>query len=210
MDKVRGLVELSHMKDQPKKESGITIGKLFHGLVGAGIGLGVAKAISSKFDIDPSYSSALNYVGAAAGAALNMGILKRSNMSELPSMEKLASALPVIEEQRRNAFQLGFIKAAIDVGYFTKSSAAVLPVPMIPITPSGLLSIPRGISGAIRRSGELVGNIAGAADAPDEDEVDIAKLEVAREMLRERLDSLLAERRNSALRGVLAKRRMAG
>lgn len=204
-DKIRGLANLSVLerKKEPKKE-GLTLGRLFHGLVGAGVGLGVAKLISNKYDVSPEFSKTLSIIGASAGAALNSGLIKMSD-NKLPSYDELQTACVKIAEQRRNLFKMGFNKALKDSGYFKKVSA-VMPVPMIPITPSSIMAIPKGLSGTITNSADIAGSALGALDSPNPEEETIARLQVEHELLQEKLQKLLSDRRNRVLRQILAKR----
>jgi hypothetical protein len=139
---------------------------------------------------------------------LNSGLIKLSGdeMSDLPSADELDEAVVKIGEQRRNAFRVGFMRGTLDSDYFEKTGAALLPIPTIPITPTSILSIPKGIASAVTSTGDVVGTTLGAMEAPDPDEEEIAKLQVERELLEERLERLRADKRNRLLRKLLAKR----
>lgn len=206
MDTVRSRV--AAMDDEPKEERfHITVGDVLHGALGAAFGAGVAKGVGGMLGVSPRFADKLETAAMAVGAGLNTGVIK---MSEEQEIERLREAAPKMEQQRKHAFRLGFIKAAHDAGAFQseeqKKVAALLPIPSLVVNPVGLLSIPRGVARGISSGAGIAGSLLGTADAPDEDEQEITSLRVQKELMEEQLQKLKADRRNRELRKVLAKR----
>lgn len=187
MDRVRHSSNLESLVDQPAPKSRRwTLGDVIHGAIGAGMGAGIAKGVSRTFGLSPGFADKLETAAMGVGAAMNTGVIKRANE----------------EEERRHAFRVGFLKAATASGLMKKAFF----MPSIMISPEGLLSIPRSIANAVAKGGGMIGSAVGAADAPDEEDEKITRLQVHRELLRERLAKLRASQQNDALRDVLAKR----
>jgi len=190
VSKARALADVQREIDKPEPRRGMTFGDVFRGAIGAAAGYGIARGAANAMNVDPEYKGILSAAGAGLGALMNSGMLKRG----------------ASEEERTHAFRFGFVKAARDVGYFAKESA-FWPIPTVPISPGSVMAIPRGLAGAAARGGQIVGSAIGAADAPDEDEVELAEIQVQKALLEEQLDRLKSERRNRALKRLLAERR---
>lgn len=88
-----------------------------------------------------------------------------------------------------------------------EKQGAFMPFPVVSLDPTGLLEIPKGIGRMVTGTGGALGSAAAHLDAADESDVDIAKIQVQRELLQQELEKLRADRRNAILRQVLAKRR---
>lgn len=208
MDKVRNLAEVSRdlKENKPETESSsFTLGKLLHGAVGAGMGVGIAKGVSKEFNLDPSFSTKLQVASAGLGALMNMGLLKISEEVE-KDINQMKTAADQLDKERHHAFRFGFMKGICDSGYFEKTSA-VLPIPVLTLDPTQLASIPRSIAKGIGGVGRLGGSLVGSADVPDETDEEITKLQVEQALLEEQLERLKNERHNRALKQLLAKRR---
>jgi len=133
---------------------------------------------------------------------MNTGAIKWAEADA--EIDRINKALPKIAEQRRNAFRFGFLKAAKEMGLFKKQ--AFLPVPVITMGVGDILNIPRSMAKAITGAGRTAGSLAGTIDAPDETEEELTKMDLDRMLLEEQLQRLRADKRNTMLRKVLAKR----
>jgi len=171
---------------QSKKEEGFTLGKLFKAVVGAGIGLGASRVAGNLLDVKDTQQPYLDAVSAGLGALVNSGILKQS--------------------EARDAFRLGFVKAALAAGYFEKD-AGMWPVPILDVSPSGLLAIPRGLAGAVTTAGSALGSTASTLGETDTADAEVAEINAQNTLLQEELSKLKAQKRVQTLKKLLAKRR---
>lgn len=167
--------------DTPRPKS---LGKLVNALIGGAVGYTAARAATSALDLSPAFSNKLQTSAAMAGAF--MGFAK--------------SASTRSPDDAMRAFRLGFLKAAMDKGYF-KKTAGVL------IDPAGLLSLPRQAAETATRVSSAVGTGAGALTAPDAVEEDLLNLQLEKDLLKQRLKAALVNRQNKQIRDVLAKQR---
>jgi hypothetical protein len=167
-----------YKSDKPK-----TFGTVLNTAMGAALGYGLSKGVGSVFGLEDQNQSSLNQSGAFLGAF--MGFNK--------SAEDVADD---IISQRKEAFRYGFMKRAMELG-FVKNAMNPLSIFIDPIVGAANLS---------RRSGATAGTIAGTADAVDETDEDITKMQVERQLLEHELTKLKAKRMNQALKELLAKR----
>lgn len=211
LDKARRLANWQQAADtQAPAPRKWTVGDVLHGAIGAALGQGYAKGISSALGLGDRMSDKLETAALGIGAAMNTGLIKRS-LNKQAEIDQRFEAGPKMLQQRKHAFRLGFMKAVKDLKVMdapqSEKTAGMMPLPIFNLNPASLLAIPRGIAGAVTGGGRLVGNIAGTADAPDEDEEEITNLQVQKALLEEQLERLSADQQNKKLRKVLAKPR---
>lgn len=151
-----------------------TFGDILSVAIGAALGFGAARGASSVLGLSDSAADALAVTGASLGG--------------LVGLSKTGAA--------EEAFRAGYIKAAIEKGYF--KSAFIGSLLLAPLT---------GLSNAAQRVGTSTGSIIGAADAPDDTDTNIVQTKVETELLRQELERVKAVRQVKALKDVLAKRR---
>ena len=164
---------LRENEDDDKKQT--TFGDILRGAIAAGLGYGLGKGVGSTMGLSDSTTDSLAVTGAMLGGL--MGITKSGCTKE----EK---------------FRVGFLKSAIDKGYFKEAFIG------------GLLLDPIiGLSSAGQRIGESAGSVMGATDAPSESDTAIVRDKVETELLRQELERVQSARRTSLLKQVLAKRR---
>jgi hypothetical protein len=167
-----------YKSDKPK-----TFGTVLNTAMGAALGYGLSKGVGSLFGLEDQNQSNLNQSGAFLGAL--MGFSKSAS-----------DTADTIIGQRRDAFRYGFMKRAMERG-FVKNAMNPLSIFIDPIVGAANLS---------RRSGSTAGTIAGTADAVDETDEDITRMQVERQLLEHELTKLRAKRTNQALKDILAKR----
>lgn len=187
-DILTAIRKVTNLEREAKKESpknkGSSLGKLVNSVVGGVMGYTAAKAISSVMDLSPEFSTKLQTSAATTGAL--MGLLKSASAKD--------------PNAAITAFRIGFLKAAMDSGYFKKTAAVGLMV-----DPASLLSLPRAAAEGAARVSSAVGTGIGAASAPDEVEEDLLKLQLEKQLLQQRLRSAIVNRQNRRIRDVLAK-----
>jgi len=191
LSKANSLGQMRSLSEKPESNNGpTTMGDLIHGAMGGALGLGIAKGVGSVLGLKERTQGRLEDFAMAAGGLWNAGYFK-----------KKAS---VMEQDAHNAFRLGFVKAALDSGLLKTGGFA--PV-VIPLSPESMMAPIRGLGGLATGAGSLTGSVAGTLDSPDEDDEDLARLQVEKEMLRDQLGRILADRRSRSVKQLLAKRR---
>jgi hypothetical protein len=146
--------------------------------IGGALGYGLGRGIGAAVGLPESRTNALAAAGAAYGG--------------LVGLSKSASDTT----ERREAFRAGFIKAAVERGYF-KKHAFIAPLLLAPLT---------GLSGVAQQAGTAAGSVLGAADAPDDVDTAIVREKVETELLRQELERVKAQRKSRILKQLLAKR----
>jgi hypothetical protein len=172
-------------RPEDKLKSSGGLGKLVHALIGGVVGYTAARVATSALDLSPEFSNKLQTSAATAGAI--MGFAK--------------SASARTQEEALKAFRLGFLKAAMDRGYFKTAGFGLY------LDPASVLSLPRAAAEGATRVSSAIGSGIGAASAPDEVEEDLMKMQLEKDLLQQRLKSALVNRQNKRIRDVLAKTR---
>lgn len=241
-EKARSLARFAEQADRPSGDRRWTVGDVIHGAIGAALGAGLAKGISRSFGLGPAVADKVQTIAMGVGAAMNTGVIKRA-------------------EDRKNAFQLGYVQGLNATGHFNKTAtikeedgkfvlytkdgsrvlgrhasregalkqeraiqqskhaqadspedidrlykrAAFMPIMSFDI--GGLAEIPKGIGRAISGAGRATGALGGQAMAMDATDEAIAKIQVEKALLEEQLERIEADKRNAALKSILAKRR---
>jgi hypothetical protein len=168
------LGRLSDASRNPKPRSS-TFGDVLRVAIGGALGYGLGRGASSVLGLSDSSANSVSFTGAMMGGL--MGLTKSAS-------------------DRRAAFRVAFIKAAIDQGYFKGASIG-----------SMLFSPVTDLSGVAQRVGTSTGTVIGGADAPDDTDTDIVRAKVEAELLRQELKRVKAVRTNELLKQVLAKYR---
>lgn len=173
LDKLRHLSTINRIaaeREPPK-------GSILAPILGAALGLGLAHGVGSMMGLSDATQAKVNLAGLAFGGL--MGLQKNA-------------------DDRRNAFRLGFLRAAKEAGYFEK----------VAFNPVGLVVDPVvGAGSAARAVGDVAGSAIGAFDAYDDTDEDIMKMQVEKELLKQQLSRLQAEKRNQIVRAILDRRR---
>lgn len=201
-EKARRMAEFAKLRDRPADQPRRwTVGDVIHGAIGAATGVGMARGLSKLLGLGSRMSDKLETAAMGIGAAMNTGVIKRA------------------ADERRHAFEMGFAQGLYRSGYFDKVAVADEPddtdglykraamMPIFSFDIGGLAEIPRGIGRAVSGFSRSAGSIAGSATALDEDDEELARIQVERALLEEQLERLKADKRNAALKQVLAKRR---
>jgi hypothetical protein len=199
-----------HLNTPAQQPKQLTFGDILHGAIGAALGAGVARGASSALGLSDRFSDKLETIGLGLGAAMNTGYIKSAAEAEASlakQLDRLDELEPKVAAARVDAFRLGFVRGLQDAGYFEKG-AAVIPLPIVTLDAANMLSVPRSIGKAITSGGEVVGTGLGVADSLDETDEEVSKINVERAILEDRLEQLKADRRNAALKDILAKRRV--
>ena len=143
-------------------------------------------------------SSAFGY-GLAKGIGSEMGLSEDSaeNVADVGALLGGLVGLSKIGEDERMAFKAAFIKAAIADGYFEKKALL-----------SWVTDIPMAAANLAHKGSETAGATIGTIASPGDADEDITKTKVETELLRQELERLRAQKQNSALKQILAKRRL--
>lgn len=205
IDKSRRLANLQALLDKPGEEKHQwTVGDVIHGLIGASIGAGISKGVTSLLPLSDRFKDKLETAAMGVGAAMNTGVIKWAEEDVEAEVDKINKALPKIAAQRRHAFRLGFLKAAKQLGVMEKT--ALLPIPVVSLGIGDIVNIPRALARAVTSTGGTVGSLAGSVTSPDATEKELTELELDKALLEEQLERLKADKRNRALRKILANR----
>jgi len=192
LDRAQNVQRFDSLASAYKPSKGLTFGHVLRGAIGGAIGTGVARTVSSMFGLGEDSRRRLIDYGAMSGAALNSGYFKGGSDMEM----------------RKHAFRLGFLRAALNSNLWKQ--AAMLTAPLaIPLSPDSLTAPVRAAGGAAGSAAMNTGALLGALTAPDEGDVDVAKLQLHRAMLEARLSELETQRRSRLVRQILEKRRSA-
>lgn len=217
MDKTRRLANFQALANQPDTgRRQWTIGDVLHGAIGAALGLGVARGAGKVLGLDYRTQDKVESIGMGLGAAMNTGLIKAADdaRQSLNSMlERIDELEPKIASCRKHAFRFGVVQALADRGYFQdgqEKQAGIMPLPVLNLNPASLMAAPRSLARGVTSAGELAGTALGVADAMDEDDADIARINIERSLLQEQLERLQEGRRNAALKAILAKRKLKG
>ncbi len=143
-------------------------------------------------------SSAFGY-GLAKGIGSEMGLSDDSaeNVADVGALLGGLVGLSKIGQDERLAFRAAFIKSAIDNGYFEKKALL-----------SWMTDIPMAAANLAHKGSEATGAALGTISSPGDADEDITKTKVETELLRQELERLRAQQQNSALKQILAKRRV--
>lgn len=187
--KTRALQTLHNALKQPGP-AGIQLGDLAKGAVGAGLGAGVGTIMGKLFGAKPSTLNTLQNAGMGLGSLLGAGVVKMSQDRTI--------------EERRHAFRLGFVKAALALGLLDeeelkKEAVFVLPAEAL-LTP-WRTAVQAGGTGATN-----IGAIAGNLSGMDETDRDITGMLMEQRELEAQGDKLESQSRAQKLRSLLNRR----
>ncbi len=180
--------------EKPKSGPMISVGDVARGAVGAGLGYGVGTIMGKMFGVAPETLSTFQHMGMGLGTLMNTGIVGMNKNSNDQTVQ-----------ERSDAFRYGFIKAALDVGYFEKSAElgrVVLPVGPEFITGPLNAGLRLGQSAAVN-----AGGLAGQMMGDDETDVGITQMRIEQRALQERERAIKAMRGQQTLKKVLDRRR---
>ncbi len=119
---------------------------------------------------------------------------------------KISQAL---EEDRRYAFRLGFIKRAVALGLLEEAKVAIqlLPVPTLPLTPETFAAPIRGTMNAFSTAARGAGSLLGHLDSMDSTDKSVMRMEAEASELRRQEEALKARRANRIVGALLARRK---
>lgn len=184
--KTKALTTLQNAAREPGK-SGIQIGDMANGAIGAGLGWGVGAVMGKLFNTSPATTGNLKSFGMGLGTLLNSGAM---------TMDKHGQY-----EEARQAFRLGFMKAAMERGMLKESGANVLFDPTDLVTAPWRFGVNAGQTVA-SGAGALLGNLSGHDDT---DVATTAMLVQQRELERV-TEQMQARRRAAAVKKMLDRR----
>ncbi len=193
-EKMKALTAVQNAAARPGSNGfSISTGDIARGAIGAGLGYGAGSLLGKLLGVQPSTLSTFQNLGMGFGTLLNTGML---------SMNKTSSEASNAEMEKRHAFRIGFVKAALDLGFIKEGAIN----PVLPLS-TELLSAPvrTGLnvgSAVAANSGALLGQLTGD-DATD---VDMTKMQLEENELNAKADHLQSQRRAQILRSVLNKR----
>jgi hypothetical protein len=161
----------------------LTIGDMIHGAVGAGLGLGAGALMGKLFSLPNSVTSVMQGAGVGLGTMFMTGL----------GMKTAA--------EREHAFELGFVKAALDLGLIKESGI----MGVIPLT--DMVTAPFTAATSIGKSlASNAGAALGTLDSLDDNDSRLAQMEIESRELNGTADDLEAKRRQQVLRQILSRR----
>ena len=179
---------------QPEPRPLITVGDVFKGAIGAGLGYGVATIASKFLGLSDSTKSTMQNLGMGLGTLLNIG-------NQYSAMQKRAHMNP-IERDARAAFRLGAVQALADRGYFKTAGFTAA----LPINPE-LVTRPIEVAGSLTQSAsDAGGSILGSMAAPSDADRDATRSEMEARALELQAGVLEGQRNNRLLGHILRKR----
>ncbi len=190
-EKARILGRINELAQQNDVQRPVGLADVMGGLVGAGVGAGIARTVSSLFGLSDRFSDKLETAAMGLGAYLNTGMNKRSNDMD----------------SERLAFRIGFLKAATQQGYFKEAGA--LPVPVVAVTPESLLEIPRGFASATIGASRGAGALLGALGSDEKADRKVTEIDAQDALLRNELAKQRALRTSRLIAHILANRKKA-
>ena len=194
--KVQALAAISQAASAQPEAPHITYGDVMRGAIGAGLGYGVSSLLGRFLGADDDTISKMRTIGMGLGTMINTGMIKGASVDD------------------QNAFRMGFIKACSDLGVFAhdkyqNKTAAMIPI-MLPLTPDTFLSPLRAGYNVMTQGAVGAGAGLAAADAPDDTDTEMVKMELERQELERQAAKIEATNRNRMLKALLLKRKTAG
>jgi hypothetical protein len=187
---VEGARSYAQSRDQKPAPARITFGDVWRGSIGAAMGAGVARGVSRILGLRPRMADKVESIGLALGAASNTGRIK---MAE--------------QQDRENAFKLGAATvAAAAPEEAVRKVAMMVKMPFLPVfmnpleTAKSVAKAPFGLVRSVQALGERLG---AGAEVDSRLEKRLSEEALHEVLLREKLDKLLAQKRNRTLRDVL-------
>jgi hypothetical protein len=215
LEKLRRIKNVNDQAARAPKSN--TVGKLLSTAIGVGLGLGVAKGVGSLMGLSDDSQSKINWAGAAFGGLMGLSKSAAAESKSEDSVKKdkkakkdknlisraaaadllLANLDKLAAEDRKNAFRLGFMKAAKAHGYFTKTA----------LNPLGLIIDPIvGAGQAARSVGSVSGSGLAMLDSYDDTDEDIMKMQVEAALLKQQLAKMQAEKKSKLIKRLLDSR----
>lgn len=189
--KTRALDTLHRALKQPGP-AGVQLGDMVKGALGAGLGAGVGNIMGRFFSAKPSTINTLQSAGMGLGSLLATGVLKMSNDRT--------------DEDRRNAFRFGFVKAALELGLISEDEAPTKKEAGFILPADFLLTPWRTALQAGNLAATNAGAVAGNLTGLDSTDQEITGMLLEQRELEQKAEQLEAKRRGQALRSVLNKR----
>ncbi len=191
LGKAKALETLHNAIKQPGPK-GVQMSDMAKGALGAGLGAGVGTIMGRFFGAKPSTINILQNAGMGLGSLLGTGVVKMSHDRT--------------NEERKHAFRLGFVKAALELGMITADEAPTVKEATF-ILPADFLLTPwrtalQAGNAAATNTGALAGNLTGF-DSTDQE---VTGMLLEQRELEGKAEQLEAQRRSQALRSVLNKR----
>jgi hypothetical protein len=199
-DKARALEAVQSAASASPQQGLLSVGDLVRGAIGAGLGYGASTLLGSMVGADPSTLTLVQRLGMGLGTLMNTGLL----------MNKMSAAQD--EKERRHAFRLGFVRAAMDLGLvnddhmtpaeLVKDAGVVGTVPIVEAfkTPIDFATNIGGV--AATTGGALLGHLTGDT----QDDVDLTNMAIQDRELQDRANRIQQGRQSALLKQVLDKR----
>jgi hypothetical protein len=174
---------------KPPQTPFLTPGDIIKGGIGAGLGYGASTILGSMLGVTPSTLTTFQRLGMGLGTLLNTGLI----------MNKTSSAQEM--KERHDAFRLGFVKAALDLGLLKESGF----VAALPITEAIKAPVDLGMglaSSAASTGGALMGQMFGE----DSSDANVTQMAIQQRQLEAKANQLQSGRKAALLKRVLDKR----
>ncbi len=174
---------------QPESHGWLSADDIARGAVGAGIGYGVGTIMGRMLSASPSTLKTVQRLGLGLGTLINTGAIMNKNSAD----NEL--------QARHDAFRLGFVKAALDLGLI-KSSGVVGTVPLTEIIKAPI-DLGTNLAGSLSTMG---GGLAGHIMGDDDSDVELTQMGMQQRQLESKAKDLESTRRMAAIKRVLDKR----
>jgi hypothetical protein len=194
-DKARALTSIQNAAAAaPETAPWITPGDITRGAVGAGLGYGAATIMGKLLGVSQGTLGTFQNMGMGLGTLFNTGILKMNSAQQT-------------EQERREAWRLGFIKAAVDLGLLDRfAKHGGFGDVVIPVTPEYLTAPIKGLSELGHQAATNAGAIGGQMLNEGPADVDVARMRLERRQLEDSEQQLIRQRRQAMIRKVLNNR----
>lgn len=183
---VQGAHSWAEQQKPQEEKAHWTFGDVWRGSIGAAMGAGVARGASRVLGLSPRMTDKIESIGLAVGAAANTGRIKM--------------AADTLTEDRRRAFKLG---AAIAMSGASEAQLRKVAIGIFidPIKLTGdIFKAPGRIAAGTMELGRAA---TGSGGIDSHLEKSLSEEAIHEMLLSEKLEKLLAQKRNRALREVL-------
>lgn len=188
--KALGALQAAAAKPEATYEASVSVGDVAKAAVGAGLGYGAGTIMGKMLGASPGTLQTFKNYGMGLGTLLNLGVTMKKTSNEI---------------DRRNAFRLGFVKAALDLGLVKEAIHGV-----VPITPEMVTGPINALLGGSAAAASTTGSLLGQVVGTDGTDLEMQKMQLEQRGLEEQEQKIRALRNSQAIKKVLDARRMAG
>ncbi len=194
-DKARALTSIQNAAAAaPQSTPWVTSGDVARGAIGAGVGYGAATLMGRMLGVSEGTLGTFQNMGMGLGTLLNTGMMKMNSSNNT-------------EQERRDAWRLGFMKAAVDLGLLDRfAKHGGFGDVMIPLTPEYITAPIKGLSELSHQAAVNTGAIAGQMLNEGPADVDVERMRLEKRQLEDSEHNLIRQRRQQMIHKILSQR----